>query len=61
MIILPGMNDKRLRGNGGRWKGEVWLFNPKGEVIAYVYGKTLDQMRRRKHLIYKMLKEEEDE
>jgi hypothetical protein len=41
--------DKRLR--SGRWRGEVLQLRPDGcERLAYVYGATKEEMRRRKRL-----------
>ena len=51
--ILPGLKDRKLAGG---YLGSVLEFSPKPTVIASAYGKTLREMRRRKHVIYDALK-----
>jgi hypothetical protein len=51
--ILPGLRDRKLAGG---YLGKVLEFSPKPTVIASAYGKTLHEMRRRKHVIYDALK-----
>ncbi len=58
MTILPGLRDKIFK-HGCR--GEIHLLhNRKWETIAFVYGKTLKEMRKRKHIIYRALKGEDE-
>lgn len=52
--ILPAMKD-RLDGTG--WRGSVWAFSPKKTVIAIAKGKTLREMRRRKHVIFEAIRD----
>lgn len=54
MTILPGIRDKRLK---TKWRGSILLFHgDKVQTIAYVYGKTLKEMRKRKKIVYRALK-----
>lgn len=60
MTILPGLIDKRLK--CGRYRGEVLrLGGKRREVLAVVYGSTIEEMRRRKYACVKMLEEIERE
>jgi hypothetical protein len=52
-VILPGLKDRKLAGG---YLDRVVEFSPKFTVIASAYGKTLREMRRRKHVIYDALK-----
>lgn len=56
MTILPSLIDKRLR--CGRYRGEVLrLGGKRREVLAVVYGDTIEEMRRRKNACVKMMEE----
>lgn len=60
MSILPGLIDKRLK--CGRYRGEVLrLGGKRREVLAVVYGETIEEMRRRKYACVKILEEIERE
>jgi hypothetical protein len=53
MHVLPGLRDKILK---TRVRGQVvGLENGKWYTLAYVYGKNLKEMRKRKHAILKAL------
>jgi len=54
--VLPSLRDSvRHLKNGPKFVGEILLFDPSPIVIATVYGKTLKEMRKRKHIIAKAL------
>lgn len=58
-IILPGINDRwrGKRDGSKRHVGQVLSFDGgKKEVVAEVYGASLEEMRRRKHAIYECLR-----
>lgn len=56
MTILPSLIDRKLR--CGRYRGEVLrLGGKRREVLAVVYGETLEEMRRRKYALVKLLEE----
>ena len=52
MLVLPGLYDKKLK---NRWRGEVLSLTPKKEIIAFVYGDTLEEMRLRKYAVAQIL------
>ena len=55
MIIVPSIWDKKLKKG---WLGYVYKLDSNGkEVLARVYGKTLKEMRVRKHAISETLKQ----
>jgi len=56
--ILPGLRDYVFK--SGVCRGEVVnvAVSP-NERVCYVYGNTLEEMRKRKQLIYKLLRKEE--
>jgi hypothetical protein len=54
--VLPSLKDSvRHLKNGPKFVGEILLFDPSPVVIAKVYGKTLNEMRKRKHIMAKAL------
>lgn len=59
MIYLPGLVDKRMK---ACYRGEIVCISAgKHETVAYVYGKTLAEMRRRKGVMADALREREKE
>jgi hypothetical protein len=57
MSILPGLEDIHFKKG---WRGSVIEIDGcKVTVICYVYDRTLKGMRKRKHAIYDLLKNQE--
>lgn len=52
-LYLPGLNDVCLKND---WRGEIFALK-RGcwERVAYVYGRTLEEMRERKHFLVECL------
>lgn len=60
VTILPGLIDKKLR--CGRYRGEVLrLGGKRRDVLAVVYGDTIEEMRRREYAVAKLMEEIERE
>lgn len=58
MTILPGLEDVQFKKG---WRGKIIEISGNGtKVICYVYGRTLREMRKRKHSIYDLLKQQQD-
>ena len=57
-LYVPGVRDTRLP--SGRWRGRILNLatGPRHELVAYVYGETVEKMRERKHAMVRALQQE---